>query len=132
MTKKHWLLVIFINVFFFLLFLQLSTKLNTFMGYGAVVDDGYGASYNPKPNSIVFCLSAFHSCEHTATWRLARSLEESLLAMQHLLSTRPPEEKWEPLGNISHFYLWKTDINVSNKIKEIIICFVLIIITNLV
>lgn len=56
------------------------------MGYGAVVPDGYGASYNPRKNSITFCLSAFHSSEFTSVSRFAQSLEESLNSMHALLS----------------------------------------------
>ncbi|XP_063217738.1 choline O-acetyltransferase [Bacillus rossius redtenbacheri] len=69
---------------------QVATSLESVMGYGPVVPDGYGASYNPKPDCIVFCLSAFKSCEHTSTARFARSLEESLGAMRQLLGARAP------------------------------------------
>lgn len=65
---------------------QVSTKTDSFMGYGPVDPDGYGASYNPKPDSIVFCLSAFWSSEITSTSRFATALEESLNCMQTLLS----------------------------------------------
>lgn len=67
---------------------QVSTTTDSFMGYGPVEPDGYGASYNPKSNCIIFCLSAFWSSEVTSTSRFAQSLEESLNAMQ-LLLTRP-------------------------------------------
>lgn len=67
---------------------QVATTTDSFMGYGPVEPDGYGASYNPKPSSIIFCLSAFWSSEITSTSRFAQSLEESLQAMQALL-TRP-------------------------------------------
>lgn len=67
---------------------QVATMTNSFMGYGPVEPDGYGASYNPKGDSIIFCLSAFWSSEVTSTSRFAQSLEESLNAMQALL-TRP-------------------------------------------
>ncbi|PSN50570.1 Choline O-acetyltransferase [Blattella germanica] len=67
---------------------QVPTKSDSFMGYGPVVPDGYGASYNPHADTIVFCLSAFHSCETTSTWKFAHSLEESLCAMKNLLSNR--------------------------------------------
>ncbi|XP_065349254.1 choline O-acetyltransferase-like isoform X2 [Cloeon dipterum] len=67
---------------------QVGTVSDSFMGYGPVVPDGYGASYNPRKDSITFCLSAFISCESTSTWKFANSLEKSLLSMQRLLSTR--------------------------------------------
>lgn len=55
------------------------------MGYGPVVPNGYGASYNPKPVSITFCISAFHSSETTKAAKFAESLEDSLNAMKMLL-----------------------------------------------
>ncbi|KAL3280420.1 hypothetical protein HHI36_017902 [Cryptolaemus montrouzieri] len=67
---------------------QVATNSDSFMGYGPVEPDGYGASYNPKPDSIIFCLSAFWSSEITSTSRFAQVLEESLNSMQALL-TRP-------------------------------------------
>lgn len=67
---------------------QVSTTTNSFMGYGPVEPDGYGAAYNPKSDSIIFCLSAFWSSEITSTSKFAQSLEESLNSMQALL-TRP-------------------------------------------
>ncbi|KAL1517126.1 hypothetical protein ABEB36_000934 [Hypothenemus hampei] len=67
---------------------QVATTMNSFMGYGPVEPDGYGASYNPKNDQIIFCLSAFWSSEVTSTSRFAQSLEESLNSMQVLLSRR--------------------------------------------
>nr|XP_008201281.1 PREDICTED: choline O-acetyltransferase [Tribolium castaneum] len=67
---------------------QVATSTDSFMGYGPVEPDGYGASYNPKPDHIIFCLSAFWSSEVTSTSRFAQSLDESLNLMQALL-TRP-------------------------------------------
>ncbi|GJQ73911.1 hypothetical protein Trydic_g18845 [Trypoxylus dichotomus] len=67
---------------------QVATSSDSFMGYGPVDPDGYGASYNPKPDSIIFCLSAFWSSEITSTSKFAQSLEESLNTMQILLSKR--------------------------------------------
>lgn len=65
---------------------QVATSTNSFMGYGPVEPDGYGASYNPKGDHIIFCLSAFWSSEITSISRFAQSLEESLNAMQALLT----------------------------------------------
>ncbi|XP_014244845.2 choline O-acetyltransferase isoform X2 [Cimex lectularius] len=66
---------------------QVATKVG-FMGYGPVVPDGYGASYNILDDSVIFCLSAFYFSELTSTPRFAQSLEESLNSMQTLLQTR--------------------------------------------
>ncbi|XP_049863343.1 choline O-acetyltransferase-like isoform X4 [Schistocerca gregaria] len=67
---------------------QVATATDSFMGYGPVVPDGYGASYNPRSDTITFCLSAFHSCQTTSTWKFAHSLEESLNRMQQLVGNR--------------------------------------------
>lgn len=64
---------------------QVTTSMNSFMGYGPVEPDGYGASYNIKPDSVIFCLSAFWSSEKTSTSKFAQALEESLNNMQALL-----------------------------------------------
>ncbi|XP_034238882.1 choline O-acetyltransferase [Thrips palmi] len=69
---------------------QVPTTTDSFMGYGPVVPDGYGASYNPKADSIVFCLSSFHSAETTSTAAFARALERSLQDMRTLLQEAPP------------------------------------------
>lgn len=65
---------------------QVATSSDSFMGYGPVEPDGYGASYNPKNDQIIFCLSAFWSSEVTSTSKFAQSLEESLNIMQTILS----------------------------------------------
>lgn len=56
------------------------------MGYGPVVHDGYGASYNSKEESIIFCISSFYSNETTSTNRFTERLKESLLSMRDLLT----------------------------------------------
>ncbi|KAK4881449.1 hypothetical protein RN001_004768 [Aquatica leii] len=65
---------------------QVATTTDSFVGYGPVDPNGYGASYNPKPNSIVFCLSAFWSSQTTSTSKFAQTLEESLLILQQFLT----------------------------------------------
>ncbi|XP_039301605.1 choline O-acetyltransferase-like [Nilaparvata lugens] len=67
---------------------QVPTTSDCVLGYGPVVPDGYGCCYNPWPNSITFCISAFHSSESTKSSLFAQNLEDSLLAMQELLQSR--------------------------------------------
>ncbi|KAL1460103.1 hypothetical protein WDU94_012041 [Cyamophila willieti] len=67
---------------------QVACKTDSFMGYGPVVPDGYGCSYNPKDASIVFCISAFKSCLNTSTAKFATSLDETLMAIKNLIETR--------------------------------------------
>ncbi|XP_058128891.1 choline O-acetyltransferase [Anopheles ziemanni] len=65
---------------------QVACTTNSFMGYGPVTPHGYGASYNPHPNEIIFCISAFFTSDKTSASRFARSLQDSLDAMRDLLS----------------------------------------------
>ena len=63
---------------------QLPTEKGIMVGYGAVVPDGYGCSYNPMSNSILFCITSFFSSPETSSDFFARSLEGSLLQMREL------------------------------------------------
>ncbi|XP_065216722.1 choline O-acetyltransferase-like isoform X1 [Planococcus citri] len=65
---------------------QVTTRTNSFMGYGPVVPDGYGASYNLKEDSVIFCISSFYSNGTTSTNRFTERLKESLLSMKDLLT----------------------------------------------
>ena len=55
------------------------------MGYGPVVPDGYGCSYNPHAHSIVFCVSSFRSNGTTNTHRFVTQLADSLDRLHRLL-----------------------------------------------
>lgn len=57
------------------------------MGYGPVTPKGYGCSYNPVPDEIIFCVSAFYSADNTSSSRFAKSLQDSLDIMRDLLAT---------------------------------------------
>lgn len=59
----------------------------SFMCYGPVVPDGYGCSYNPKANYILFAVSSFKSCFETDTIKFADSIHTSLDDMYDLLSS---------------------------------------------
>ena len=67
---------------------QVPTVSDSWMGYGPVCPDGYGASYNPHPDYIVFCLSAFNSCEDTSTLEFGKNLERALDEMKIILDAR--------------------------------------------
>lgn len=57
------------------------------MGYSPVTPKGYGCSYNPRCDEIVFCPSAYYSAGHTSAARFAKSLKESLDNMKKLLES---------------------------------------------
>lgn len=64
---------------------QVACSTDSFMGYGPVTPRGYGCSYNPHPDQIVFCVSSFYACGETSASRYARSLQVSLDQMRDLL-----------------------------------------------
>ena len=57
----------------------------SYMGYGAVVPDGYGVSYNLQPGEIIFCVASFFSAANTSSIRLAESIDKSLALMKDIL-----------------------------------------------
>lgn len=63
---------------------QLPNESGITVGYGAVTPDGYGCSYNPCEDRIVFCISSFVNCPETSSSKFAMTLKESLLEMQQL------------------------------------------------
>ncbi|CAL1535923.1 unnamed protein product [Lymnaea stagnalis] len=68
---------------------QVPTVSDYWMGYGAVVPDGYGCCYNPKPDSIIFSVATFNTCQDTSSEMFAHSLESSLLQMAELCTYDP-------------------------------------------
>ncbi|CAB3226853.1 unnamed protein product [Arctia plantaginis] len=65
-----------------------TTTDGTFMGYGAVCPDGYGCCYNPKKDSIIFCIASFTSSPVTNTEAYRQSLEEALDSMKLMFQAR--------------------------------------------
>eukprot|EP00095_Tigriopus_kingsejongensis_P012708 maker-scaffold22_size673200-snap-gene-5.47 protein:Tk12708 transcript:maker-scaffold22_size673200-snap-gene-5.47-mRNA-1 annotation:"choline o-acetyltransferase" len=55
-----------------------------FMGYGAVVPDGYGVSYNLLEDHIIFCVSSFFVAMDTDSRVFIQQLTQSLTEMQSL------------------------------------------------
>ncbi|XP_038060397.1 choline O-acetyltransferase-like isoform X2 [Patiria miniata] len=66
---------------------QVLTKLDTFMCYGAVVPDGYGAAYNPHEDYILFAIASWKRCPTTSSEVFRDKLYKSLNDM-HALCTR--------------------------------------------
>ena len=54
------------------------------MGYGAVVPNGYGCSYNLQNDFVIFCIGSFYSCEETSSLLFAAAIEESLNQMKEM------------------------------------------------
>lgn len=72
---------------FWFLLLKVACSTDSFMGYGPVTPKGYGCSYNPHAEEIVFCVSAFYAAGDTSASRYAKSLQESLDSMRDLLES---------------------------------------------
>ncbi|XP_023222425.1 choline O-acetyltransferase-like [Centruroides sculpturatus] len=71
---------------------QLPSKHDIIVGYGPVVPNGYGCSYNPLENHITFCITSFNSSDITSSNLFAQSLEGSLLQMRELCTKSLQEE----------------------------------------
>ncbi|XP_062331577.1 choline O-acetyltransferase-like [Osmerus eperlanus] len=63
---------------------QVPTTEEMFVCYGPVVPNGYGVSYNPQPDHIIFCVSSFKECKETCSTMFVKSLEEGLLEIRDL------------------------------------------------
>ena len=61
----------------------------SYMGYGAVVPDGYGISYNLQDNNIIYAICSFFSCQFTNSRRFCEALTLSLRDMKELFT-----EEW--------------------------------------
>ncbi|XP_076457596.1 choline O-acetyltransferase-like [Babylonia areolata] len=83
-----------------------TTRRDSFMCYGPVVPDGYGACYNPFPDFICFYISSFRECMDTDSQMFALSLESTLLQMRELClqgkQQLPPPLKPQPGTKTNH------------------------------
>lgn len=66
---------------------QLPTVYDVVVGYGPVVPDGYGCSYNPEESKITFCISSFKSNGATNSEHFAENVKISLLDLKELCET---------------------------------------------
>ena len=69
---------------FKLIICQIPTSSDSYMCYGAVVPNGYGISYNPKNDSITFCIASFRDCSSTNSNKFACNLLEVLRTLKAL------------------------------------------------
>lgn len=80
----YWIIILILDLFCNVF--QVKTDTDTFMGYGAVCPDGYGCSYNPKPDCLTFCISAFNTSTVTNISKYTQYLDESLNSMHSLIN----------------------------------------------
>ncbi|MBZ3885014.1 Choline O-acetyltransferase, partial [Sciurus carolinensis] len=71
---------------------QVPTTMEMFCCYGPVVPNGYGACYNPQPETILFCISSFHNCKETSSTKFAKAVGASLTDMRDLCSPLQPAD----------------------------------------
>lgn len=60
------------------------------MCYGPVVPDGYGASYNPHEDYILFAIASFKSCPSTDSHVFRAKLYQTLIDMHELCTGTKP------------------------------------------
>ncbi|KAI8521504.1 hypothetical protein Bbelb_012580 [Branchiostoma belcheri] len=90
---------------------QVPTTMDAFMCYGPVVNNGYGACYNPHDDYILFCLSSFKDCVESNSEMFTDALRQALDDMQHLCLkvNHPPSPVMD---------LRKVDINGDSKMAN--------------
>ncbi|XP_078659222.1 choline O-acetyltransferase-like isoform X4 [Branchiostoma floridae x Branchiostoma belcheri] len=90
---------------------QVPTTMDAFMCYGPVVNNGYGACYNPHDDYILFCLSSFKDCVESNSQMFTDALRQALDDMQHLCLkvNHPPSPVMD---------LRKVDINGDSKMAN--------------
>ncbi|XP_035671417.1 choline O-acetyltransferase-like [Branchiostoma floridae] len=90
---------------------QVPTTMDAFMCYGPVVNNGYGACYNPHDDYILFCLSSFKDCGDSDSEMFTIALRQALDDMQHLCLkvNHPPSPVMD---------LRKVDINGDSKMAN--------------
>ncbi|XP_060710055.1 choline O-acetyltransferase isoform X1 [Hemiscyllium ocellatum] len=80
---------------------QVPTTTEGFLFYGPVVPDGYGASYNPHLDHIIFCISCFNDCKETSSTMFAKAVEKSFIQMKELCAKYNTKAKQSFMGNIT-------------------------------
>lgn len=72
---------------------QVASPFIAFMGYGASVDDGYAACYNPRDNDIIVSCSAWTFNQETNVFKFACAVEDAFVAMKEVLDQQDPKCK---------------------------------------
>lgn len=90
-----------------------------FCCYGPVVQNGYGACYNPQSDYIIFSVSSFHESSQTCSAEFIKSLVQGLLDMRDLCnkcnSVFHPASQRQGQTQETHT---QTDTNWQNKTPQ--------------
>ncbi|THD25064.1 Choline O-acetyltransferase [Fasciola hepatica] len=68
---------------------QVPTTMDAFLGYGAVVPNGYGAAYNPHPDYIVTVISCWKTNPEYNASQFGEMLAKALTEMRDLVNSNP-------------------------------------------
>lgn len=90
---------------------QIPTSKDAFMCYGAVVEHGYGAAYNPHKNTIVIAISCWRNCTDTRADIFAENLKESFDEMYNLLTSNLELAKNRKIINNHEIITEETSVN---------------------
>lgn len=63
--------------------------MDAFLGYGAVVPNGYGAAYNPHPDYIVTVISCWKTNPEYNASQFGEMLAKALTEMRDLVNSNP-------------------------------------------
>ena len=64
---------------------QVPSKHNALLVFAPVVPDGYGICYNPMPDNINVCVSAWNSSPETDSKRMMESVRQAFMEGQEVL-----------------------------------------------
>ncbi|KAL3319502.1 hypothetical protein Ciccas_001819 [Cichlidogyrus casuarinus] len=93
---------------------QVPTTSDSVMCYGAVVNDGYGAAYNPHPDYIVIVVSSWHNCSITNSAKFATNLQEALREMKELVLSNPELAKTKATEPLE----WRIPEETTSSVTE--------------
>ncbi len=65
--------------------LQVPSKYDAILCFAPGVPDGYGCCYNPMPNQINYCVSAWNSSPETSAAKYGKAVEQALIDAHDLL-----------------------------------------------
>ncbi len=64
---------------------QVPSKYDAILCFAPAVPDGYGCCYNPMPNQINYCVSAWNSSPETSALKYGKAVEQALTDAHDLL-----------------------------------------------
>lgn len=72
---------------------QVACKNEGVMCYGPLVNNGYAACYNPRPDDMYIAICAHNSCSETSAKQYAQALIDSFTELKRVLECAKPQSK---------------------------------------